>query len=258
MALADLLPSSGSIPIQQTAFSYDVLGRYVCNTWDEVVQNGGDPFDVVVIGAGMFGGYIADKLYRFGEDIGLRILVIDAGAFLVSTHVQNLPKIGLFAPDVNKLSPVTGNDQDPGTQNIVWGFPWHSNQKYAGLAYCLGGQSIYWGGWGPRMTAADLTNWPPDAVAYLQANYERCEREVGIKPTTDHVSGPFYSPCCSASKTWYPLTILLRKRRSRSKRKRTNPSSSPLINIAAPICSLTRSGTTWRAAVRATSMTRAA
>jgi hypothetical protein len=192
MALADLLPSSGSIPIQQTAFSYDVLGRYVCNTWDEVAQNGGDPFDVVVIGAGMFGGYIADKLYRFGEDIGLRILVIDAGAFLISTHVQNLPKIGLFAPDVSKLSPVTGNDQDPGTQNIVWGFPWHGNQKYAGLAYCLGGQSIYWGGWGPRMTDADLTNWPPDAVAYLQANYERCEREVGIKPTTNHVSGPFY------------------------------------------------------------------
>src|SRR6266478_279746 len=118
MALADLLPSSGSIPIQQTAFSYDVLGRYVCNTWDEVANNGGDPFDVVVIGAGMFGGYIADKLYRFGEETGVRILVLDAGAYLVSTHVQNLPRMGLGSPSAN-TSPVTDNTKDPGPSNLV-------------------------------------------------------------------------------------------------------------------------------------------
>jgi hypothetical protein len=78
--------------VQQTAFSFDMLGRFVCNSWAEVSNNGGDPFDVVVIGAGMFGGYIADKIYRSGEDIGLRVLVLDAGSFLASTHLQNLPK----------------------------------------------------------------------------------------------------------------------------------------------------------------------
>ena len=57
------------IDVQQTAFSHDVLGRWVCGTWSEVSNNGGDPFDVVVIGAGMFGGYIADKLYRRSEKI---------------------------------------------------------------------------------------------------------------------------------------------------------------------------------------------
>jgi hypothetical protein len=71
------------VDVQQTAFSHDMLGRWVCSTWPEVSGNGGDPFDVVVIGAGMYGGYIADKIYRHGEDIGLRVLVLDAGAFLL-------------------------------------------------------------------------------------------------------------------------------------------------------------------------------
>jgi hypothetical protein len=53
---------TAQVSVQQTAFSHDVLGRWVCSTWAEVSNNGGDPFDVVVIGAGMFGGYIADKL----------------------------------------------------------------------------------------------------------------------------------------------------------------------------------------------------
>ena len=56
-----------------------MLSRWVCSTWPEVSNNGGDPFDVVVIGAGMFGGYIADKIYRRGENIGLRVLIVDAG-----------------------------------------------------------------------------------------------------------------------------------------------------------------------------------
>ena len=86
------------VDVQQTAFSHEVLGRWACSTWAEVSNNGGDPFDIVVIGAGMFGGYIADKLYRRGENVGLRVLVIEAGSFLLPTHVQNLPRLGLGAP----------------------------------------------------------------------------------------------------------------------------------------------------------------
>ena len=141
------------VDVQETAFSYDVLGRWVCSSWPEVSTNGGDPFDVVVIGAGMFGGYIADKLYRRGEQIGLRILIVDAGSFLLPTHVQNLPRLGLNAPNPQV---VASNPQDPGAQNLVWGHPWHSNQAFPGLAYCLGGRSIFWGGWSPRLTTADV------------------------------------------------------------------------------------------------------
>jgi choline dehydrogenase-like flavoprotein len=184
------------VDVQQTEFSHDVLGRWACSTWPEVRDNGGDPFDVVVIGAGMFGGYIADKLYRRGENLGLRVLVVDAGAFLLPTHVQNLPRLGLGGPTEQV---VAGNAQDPGPQNLVWGHPWHSNQAFPGLAYCVGGRSLFWGGWSPRLTTADLgprpadqATWPADAVTFLQANYEAVEIEMGVRPTTDYISGSLF------------------------------------------------------------------
>jgi choline dehydrogenase-like flavoprotein len=185
------------IDVQQTSFSHDVLGRWVCSTWAEVTNNGGDPFDIVVIGAGMFGGYIADKLYRRGEDIGLRVLVVEAGSFLLPTHVQNMPRLGLNSPGEQV---VAVNANDPGPQNLVWGHPWHSNQAFPGLAYCIGGRSIFWGGWSPRLTDADLgprsageVAWPADAAAYLLANYRAVEIEMGVWPTTDYISGQLYT-----------------------------------------------------------------
>ena len=185
------------VDVQQTEFTYDVLGRWTCSTWPEVRDNGGDPFDVVVIGAGMFGGYIADKLYRRGENLGLRVLVVEAGSFLLPTHVQNLPRLGLFGPAEQV---VAGNPQDPGPQNLVWGYSWHSNQAFPGLAYCVGGRSLFWGGWSPRLTTADLgpqpssqATWPADAVTYLLANYTAVEEEMGVRPTTDYISGPLYT-----------------------------------------------------------------
>ncbi len=196
-----MLPRLNSDPqvlvdVQQTEFSHDVLGRWACSTWAEVSNNGGDPFDVVVVGAGMFGGYIADKLYRRGENLGLRVLVIEAGSFLLPTHVQNLPRLGLGGPAARV---VAGNPQDPGPQNLVWGYPWHSNQAFPGLAYCVGGRSLFWGGWSPRLTTADLglrpadqATWPADAVTYLLANYEAVETEMGVRPTTDYISGSLF------------------------------------------------------------------
>jgi choline dehydrogenase-like flavoprotein len=168
----------------------------VCSSWPEVSTNGGDPFDVVVIGAGMFGGYIADKIYRRGEQIGLRVLVVDAGSFLLPTHVQNLPRLAINAPNPQV---VASNAQDPGAQSLVWGHPWHSNQAFPGLAYCLGGRSVFWGGWSPRLTTADLgarpapqVAWPSDAVTYLNANYGDVEVEMGVQPTADYISGELF------------------------------------------------------------------
>ena len=81
------------VDVQQTEFSHDVLGRWLCSTWNEVNNNGGDPFDIVVIGAGMFGGYIADKLYRHAESIGQRVIVVDAGSFLLPTRMAKKLKL---------------------------------------------------------------------------------------------------------------------------------------------------------------------
>src|SRR5256885_17143659 len=88
-----LLESTQPVEVQDTSFSIDVLGRYICSTWDDATNNGGVAFDAVVIGAGMFGAYCAEKIYRHGSN--LRVLVLEAGALLVTEHVQNLSRIGL-------------------------------------------------------------------------------------------------------------------------------------------------------------------
>src|SRR5215469_7415081 len=103
-----LQETNQTVAVQDTTFSIDVPGRFICNTWDEAVNNGGVAFDAVVIGAGMFGAYCAEKIYRHAN---LRVLVLDAGSFLVSEHVQNLSKIGLYP---GGATAVGSNTQDPG------------------------------------------------------------------------------------------------------------------------------------------------
>src|SRR5438132_13731431 len=193
-----LLESTLPADVQESTFSIDVLGRYICSTWDEAINNGGVAFDAVVIGAGMFGAYCAEKIYRRSN---LRVLVLDAGSFLVSEHVQNLARIGLNAAGAIQ---VVSNSQDPGTRERVWGTPWRSQVAFPGLAYCFGGRSLYWGGWSPLLTAADLQRWPPAIADFLQkpapANpkiprgdaYEQTERKTGVYDKTDYISGTLF------------------------------------------------------------------
>jgi choline dehydrogenase-like flavoprotein len=174
--------------VQRTTLGLDVLSRFVCNTWDEAVNNGGAPFDAVIIGAGMFGGYCADKIYRDGAARGLRVLVLDAGPFLVPTHVQNLPRAGLNVP--GPLHPAN----DPGqARELVWGMPWRSNVDFIGQAYCVGGKSLYWGGWCPRLQADDLNSWPPTVAQYLANNYPTLESQTGVADKTEFIQGNLYS-----------------------------------------------------------------
>lgn len=176
--------------VQQTTFSHDALGRYICNTWEEATAN--PNFDAVVIGSGMYGGYCAAKLFRAGETLGLRTLVLEAGSFLVSEHTQNLTNFGLFA-----ASPIFGNQDTGLPRNVVWGLPWRGNQAFPGLAYCVGGKSVFWGGWCPRLTPADLTSWPASVSTYLDDTYGTVEEEIGVVPTADYISGPL----CTALKS---------------------------------------------------------
>jgi choline dehydrogenase-like flavoprotein len=180
--------------VQRTSLSLDVLGRFVCNTWDEAVNNGGKPFDAVVIGAGMFGGYCAEKIFRGvgalpnATPAKLRVLVLEAGPFLVPTHVQNLPRIGLNVP--NPIFPSADNGH---ARELVWGMPWRSNVQFVGQAYCIGGKSLYWGGWCPRLLASDLAAWPPTVAQYLIKNYPELERQTGVADKTEFIQGPLFN-----------------------------------------------------------------
>jgi GMC oxidoreductase len=195
MALNSLIDSGQQISpppdVQRTTLGIDALSRFVCNTWTEATANGGNPFNVVVIGAGMFGGYCADKLYRLCSEKRLRILVLDAGGFLIPTHYQNLPDIGLKVPSA--VSPASRDAAS--ARELVWGIPWRSNVDFVGQPYCIGGKSLYWGGWCPRLLPDDLAEWPPTVAQYLidKKNYKAVEQETGVYEKTDFIQGSLFN-----------------------------------------------------------------
>ena len=211
MSLNELVsgPNPARDDVQQTAFSYDVLGRYLCNNWQEVTAAqgpGGYPFDAVVIGAGMFGGYCAEKLYRLGATSALRILVLDAGGVLFPSHIQNLPQ--QMGGNIGGPRYLRTRDDTSGTQNVIWGMPWISNEAFPGLAYCFGGRSLFWGGWSPALTDADLGNWPAEVVTYLKspAGYAHTAQEIGVATTTDFITqSALYNALFSAINGAIPL-----------------------------------------------------
>ena len=174
--------------VQRTTLGLDVLSRFVCNTWDEATAGGTRQFDAVVIGAGMFGGYCAEKIYSFGAANNLKVLVLDAGPFLIPTHLQNLPDLGLDVPD--PMYPAN----DPGmARDLVWGMAWRGNVPFIGQAYCIGGKSLYWGGWCPRLLASDLAAWPPTVAQYLTQNYSLMEEQTGVSDKTEFIQGPLFN-----------------------------------------------------------------
>jgi hypothetical protein len=195
--LARLQPTAETVPVQRTTFAIDVLGRYICSLWREAVDSGGPPFDAVVIGAGMYGAYCAQRLYRMGK----RVLVFEAGSFLVSEHVQNLARIGLNVP-----SPIWPGQESGQAREHVWGIPWRGNDQFPGLAYCVGGKSLYWGGWCPRMTTADLAQWPAAVTNFLSTAYPFVEDDTGVTQTADFITGPLYDALLAAVQIAAPLT----------------------------------------------------
>jgi hypothetical protein len=164
-----------AIPTPQTQFTRDILGNYVCNTLAEATSSG--PFDVVIIGGGTFGLVLAQDLFFRTQRVGLgtvpqdslrpvnyRILVLEAGPFVLPEHTQDIPNLQLFAPGQPSpaaLLPSTrqaliaqGKDKQVYLEN--WGLPWNSMEAFGGLAYCLGGRSLYFGGWSPRYLESEM------------------------------------------------------------------------------------------------------
>jgi choline dehydrogenase-like flavoprotein len=167
----------------QTMFTKDALGRFLCSTWEEATGNGGRPFDVIVLGAGMYGAYLAAELDR--QQPAKRVLVLDAGSFLVPEHVQNISSVASLLTVPRAMNP----DWDNGApRDQVWGIAWRGNVDFPGMAYCAGGRSLYWGGWCPT---PDLADWPWAIRHSLHAHLDAVSEDIGVTETTDFLDGPF-------------------------------------------------------------------
>jgi choline dehydrogenase-like flavoprotein len=194
-------------PSQPTDFSLDVLGRYICNTFDEALANSnpayrasardvsgnplpprGDmrPFDFIIIGGGTFGSAVAEHLWFRSTSRAERILVLEAGPVLLAEHMQNLPSINL------------GRE--------VWGLAWNAapvlGYGASGLAYCVGGRSIWWGGWSPRLLDSETgTDWPQAVLDDLNAKklpngdngyFRQSGQQIGVTATNDYIFGELH------------------------------------------------------------------
>lgn len=188
---------------ESTSFTRDVQGRFLCNDFSEVEAwrtGGGRPFDFVVIGGGTFGCVIAEHLWfrlrQAGSDE--RVLVLESGLFALPEHVQNTGLQGLDpapASTLDKLHQTNPGVPDPlKPVNQVWGIPWRSATDFPGLAFCIGGRSVYWGGWSPRLLPSEITRWPADLVAELNARYfDEAARQIGVTESNDFIFGELHS-----------------------------------------------------------------
>ncbi|HXT51835.1 MAG TPA: family 16 glycoside hydrolase, partial [Thermoanaerobaculia bacterium] len=181
---------------QTTDFTRDVLGRYICNGLDEAaksadtgIRSDARPFDIVIVGGGSFGGTVAQHLLYNDKTHSHRILVLEAGPFLLPEHVQNLPMLGLGppGPSVN----------DPGPQNEVWGLPWQTDvaRGFPGLAYCIGGRSLFFGGWSPELLEAETTKWPAAVTTDLRkpnGYFRQASDQIGTSQTNDFIQGKLH------------------------------------------------------------------
>ena len=187
-----------------TTFSLDDIGRFVCNTLDEArasqdaaIHPDARPFDYIVIGGGSFGGVAATHLFDIDNSHRHRVLVLEAGPLVLPEHVQNLP------PDLNPPG--------KGGAGTVWGQPWLSdspmsfNQDFPGLAFCIGGRSVFWGGWSPYLIDSELSDpsWPTSvrkdltekvlpASAPVESYLDAAARQIGTDTTNDFVFGPLH------------------------------------------------------------------
>src|SRR6266849_9839526 len=204
-------------PTPETPFTRDILGNYVCNSFSEA-QNSG-PFDVIIIGGGTFGLALAqDLLFRtqqqglgaLPEDsswrpAGFRILVLEAGPFALPEHTQDIPNLQLYPPlpATRQELIAQGLQAQPRLEN--WGLPWNSSIRFGGLAYCLGGRSLYFGGWSPRYLATEMETapadpvksafpWPQTVVDDLKTRYFlEAARQTGTSTSNDYIAGKMHN-----------------------------------------------------------------
>jgi hypothetical protein len=179
---------------ERTSFTKDVQGRYLCNDTSEVntwKSAGGRAFDVIVIGAGTFGSAIAEHIWFRQKQVGggLRTLVVEAGLFTIPEHVQNSGILGLSDPSAPFFLNENAQQPEP-PRNEVWGVPWKSSTPFKGLAYTVGGRSVYWGGWSPRLLDEEMAFWPTSTVGDLQSRYfDESSRQIGVDEANDFIFG---------------------------------------------------------------------
>jgi len=215
-------PATGDI--QDTSFSRDALSRFIFNTLEEAQNAAQGGFDIIVVGAGMYGAYFATKLFNFTKNLPAyrpRILVLQEGSFLIHEHFQNLPRgLGsLFDLPLQPLLPdgqykIINADGTPEGQDVEFGRDFQG--RFRPHHRCVGGKGLFWGGWTPSLTPADLEQWPAAVSAFLTSSdgYSFVTQEIGADYDIDRggnekdfIYGPLYESLLNRARAVVPFTL---------------------------------------------------
>ena len=181
--MAQLLPS------EATSFTLDNSGRFLCNTLQEAIDSTAQTlagrrrdFDMIVIGGALW-CRIAEHLLITDATRSRRILILEAGPFVLPEHIQNLPYGA--APGQSGCSDMR--------------VPWvnHPALSYPGLIFAIGGRSLTWGGWSPELLDVEMGAWPPSTRNALrpaagEGYFAQASRQIGVKETNDFIYGPLH------------------------------------------------------------------
>ncbi len=207
------------ITTERTHFTQDVQGRYICNTYQEALEStlqtgradgklrpDARPFDILIAGGGTFGAALAQHLFHNDILRKHRILLLEAGSYVLPEHVQNLPFLafaGMNPPAPSSIAELRaeGHFGADTPRNQVWGLPWHSALQFPGLAYCLGGRSLFWGGWSPQPLPSETptsgpgrNHWPANVVADLNNRYfHEAGEQTGVTQRNDFIRGDLHA-----------------------------------------------------------------
>ena len=144
------------------------------------------PYDVIVIGSGIGGGILADEV----SDLGFRVLVLEAGGLLFPTHVANLPRRHRLDRNqvIKHIWELWGEFQTKQYEKLP------DNDYDGAYGFNLGGRSLFWGAFIPRMTSWELDFWGQDIKWALEdVYYQRAEDVLGrsTQPRTLYVRQVF-------------------------------------------------------------------
>lgn len=144
--------------------------------------------EVIVIGAGTFGAVLASLLDR--PPNGLRVLLLESGFLERTEHIQNPPALDMTVPPPF-LKPSGAEDTSNG--GGWWRLPWCSDSPSHGLAYCVGGRSLFWGAsciW-PTLDRDNTPHpWPTEVAQELNTRYLPAAAELlGLTQLWPHFTG---------------------------------------------------------------------
>src|SRR3989442_1586460 len=169
-----------------TPFTLDTMGRFLANTLQEAIDSSHQTigesrrdFDVIVVGRGSFGSVLDERLFLTDRPHSYRVLVLEAGPFVLPEHTQNLPFMG-GEPDMVR----------PWVADTAQWLAGHKALNYKGLIYAVGGRSLSWGGWSPQLLDAEVRGWPNSVVGELRSQYfQEASDQIGVDETNDFIYG---------------------------------------------------------------------